>query len=98
MPSNENLTPQQQEALDAYTLKVQKEAELNSLLAQKEAEIALSKKKTVEKLNNAASGISLSHAATMEAFSEIVKKVNNDFISVEADLAAIEIAGGKKNG
>ena len=98
MPAtNNSLTPLQQELVDLYTKKLKKENELKALVAQKKADIAASKKKTIEKLNTAAEGISLSQAQTMKAFSDSLAHINAAFVELEKEIGHIEEEGGEQN-
>ena len=91
---NEKLTPLQQELVDTYLKRLQKEEELRQGIAKKEQEIRASKKRTVEKLNQAAEGVGLSQQATMEAFSASVAEINATYAQIEEKLEALGIEEG----
>ena len=95
--TNNELTPLQQEVVDLYGKKCQKEIELRSLISQKKRDIALSKQKTVEKLNEVSEAISTSQASIMESFSAKVKEINSIYFDLETSLMAMQIEGGQND-
>jgi len=91
MPVNEpQLTPEQKEVLEAYEKKLNKESQLRVLIAQKEEEIRVSKKRTVAKLNDASAAISASTAEVATAFSASVDAINASYCELDKRIAVYE--------
>lgn len=68
-----------------------KTRDLNRVIKQKEAEIATSHKKTVEKLNAASEALSKSQAGVTQAFSQGVRDLNLAYMDVQDAFRKLEV-------
>ena len=95
--TNNQLTPLQEEVVGLYSKKLQKEASLKRLIAQKRNDIQTSKRRTVDKLNRSSEAISQSYEGTQEAFSASVANINATYADLVEIVGPIEIEGGENH-